>query len=255
MSTPNFCVSDSGLECLIYNPVKPHTATILFLHGLGDNARNIGPLLSPLTQYPSLSHVKFILPTSPLMSVTGMKGRTIPCWFDVYSFDYVNRPEDEKGLYRAVGFINELISKEEKEYNIPSNRIIVGGLSQGGAVSIFTALTTERPLAGLFPLSTYIPLRKKVPEIATAFAKRIPIFWAHGTEDQQVDHDTWKNFAEILASQLSVPFITDTETVQSGRSGVQGLEFRSYQGLGHWIIDDELQDLATWASNLIPDTV
>ena len=95
---------------------------------------------------------------------------SIPCrpWsisifsrFDCYSFDYPNREEDEEGLYRAVNWINKLISIEETEHNIPSSQIIIGGLSQGGAVSLLTTITTKKPLAGLFALSTYIPLRKK----------------------------------------------------------------------------------------------
>ena len=73
--------------------------------------------------------------------------------------------EDEEGLYRAVNWINKLISIEEIEHNIPPNRIIIGGLSQGGAVSFLTTITTKKPLAGLFGLSTYIPLRRKTPEV------------------------------------------------------------------------------------------
>jgi predicted esterase len=84
--------------------------------------------------------------------------------FDYYSFDVPNRPEDEAGINRAVGLINDIISAEVKDHNIPSNRIIVGGISQGSAVSILTALTTTRPLAGVFILSGYIPLRNKAKE-------------------------------------------------------------------------------------------
>jgi predicted esterase len=84
--------------------------------------------------------------------------------FDCYSFDIPNRPEDEEGLYRAVGHINELVSLEMKNNNIPSDRIIIGGISQGSAVSILTALTSTRPFAGVFILSGYIPLRKKAKE-------------------------------------------------------------------------------------------
>lgn len=84
--------------------------------------------------------------------------------FDCYSFDIPNRAEDEEGLYRAVNWINKLISIEETEYNISPNRIIIGGLSQGGAVSLLTTITSKKPLAGLFALSTYVPLRRKTPE-------------------------------------------------------------------------------------------
>jgi Phospholipase/Carboxylesterase len=85
--------------------------------------------------------------------------------FDCYSFDIPNRTEDKEGLFRAVNWVNKLISIEETEHNIPPNRIIIGGLSQGGAVSLLTTITIKKPLAGLFALSTYIPLRRKTPEV------------------------------------------------------------------------------------------
>jgi predicted esterase len=84
--------------------------------------------------------------------------------FDCYSFDIPNRPEDEEGLYKAVGYINEIVSLEMKNHNIPSNRIIIGGISQGSAVSILTTLISTRPFAGVFVLSGCIPLRKKAKE-------------------------------------------------------------------------------------------
>lgn len=90
--------------------------------------------------------------------------------FDCYSFDIPNRADDEEGLYRAVNWINELISIEETEHNIPPNRIIIGGLSQGGAVSLLTTITIKKPLAGLFALSTYVPLRTKTPEVILAIS-------------------------------------------------------------------------------------
>ena len=125
------------------------------------------------------------------MSVTGNSGNVMPSWFvpfpflpfviivsfsrfDCYSFDIPNRAEDEDGLYRAVNWINTLISIEETEHNIPPNRIIIGGLSQGGAVSLLTTITTKKPLAGLFALSTYVPLRRKTSEVILAISLSIP---------------------------------------------------------------------------------
>lgn len=58
----------------------------------------------------------------------------------------------------------DLITKEELEHGIPSNRIIIGGISQGGGTATLTALITEKPLAGLFTVSSYVPLRRKATE-------------------------------------------------------------------------------------------
>lgn len=85
--------------------------------------------------------------------------------FDVYSSDHVTRAEDEPGLRRAASMLNGLIQAEHETYGTPHARIIIGGLSQGGAVSLLTALTTSYPIGGVFVLSSYITLRKKIPEV------------------------------------------------------------------------------------------
>ena len=67
-------------------------------------------------------------------------------------------------MFRAVGWINEIIQAERKA-GIAPDRIIVGGFSQGGALAVLTGLTTTEKLAGIFTLSSYVPLRKKTPEV------------------------------------------------------------------------------------------
>jgi lysophospholipase I len=184
--------------------------------------------------------------------------------------------EDEEGLYRAVNWINKLISIEETEHNIPPERIIIGGLSQGGAVSLLTTITIKKPLAGLFALSTYIPLRRKTlevyscypffiikhiinffPKILTPFAKQIPIFWGHGKEDLQVDYEFSIKTAETLASNLEVPF-QSYENIALTRKELEknppeGLRFHSYGNLRHWVNEQELMDLYAWILFLLPD--
>ena len=40
-----------------------------------------------------------------------------------------------------------------------------GGFSQGGALALYTALTMEKPLAGILALSSWLPLHKTFPEV------------------------------------------------------------------------------------------
>jgi predicted esterase len=84
--------------------------------------------------------------------------------YDCCSFNHANRKEDEVGLYQSANWMHDLITKEELEHGIPSNRIIIGGISQGGGTATLTALTAEKPLAGLFSISSYVPLRRKITE-------------------------------------------------------------------------------------------
>lgn len=89
-----------------------------------------------------------------------------PRRFDCYSFDIENRDEDEEGINGAADWLDQFIDLELSTctYLTPS-RIVISGLSQGGAVTCRTVVGTERTLGGAFMLSTYVPLRKKMPEV------------------------------------------------------------------------------------------
>ena len=49
----------------------------------------------------------------------------------------------------------------------PSNRIILGGFSQGGALALYSAFTYPKPLAGVMALSCWLPLRDEFPGCVT----------------------------------------------------------------------------------------
>lgn len=88
----------------------------------------------------------------------------MPSWFDLRSLD-ANGPEDENGIKRATTAIHSLIDNEVKE-GIPSNRIVIGGFSQGGALALYSALTYNKPLAGVVALSCWLPLHKQFPAVS-----------------------------------------------------------------------------------------
>lgn len=50
----------------------PHSATIIFLHGLGDTGKGWVPVANQLSKH--VPHVKWILPTAPVKSVTMARG-------------------------------------------------------------------------------------------------------------------------------------------------------------------------------------
>jgi len=66
----------------------------------------------------------------------------------------------------------------------------------------------------------------------------------------------WKDLAKVFAGQLGIPFISTDHSGMNGRelqeNGTAGLHFYSYEGLGHWFDQEELEDLATWISILLP---
>lgn len=74
-------------------------------------------------------------------------------------------PEDEDGIRKASEMVHAMIA-EEIAAGIPSNRIIIGGFSQGGALALYSALTYAQPLAGVIALSTWLPLHQRFPGVS-----------------------------------------------------------------------------------------
>ena len=58
--------------------------------------------------------------------------------------------------------VKELISSQD----VPTDKVILGGFSQGGALALYTALTMDKPVGGIVGLSTWMPLHKKFNEVS-----------------------------------------------------------------------------------------
>ena len=102
----------------------------------------------------------------------------MPAWFDISSLAWhvdPNGPEDEVGIENSSAVIDDLIENEIKE-GINSSRIILGGSSQGGALALYTTLTKKRQLGGLIILSSWLPLRNKLPGSVIALNTDTPCF-------------------------------------------------------------------------------
>lgn len=69
-------------------------------------------------------------------------------------------------MLASVRTISDLVSKEV-DAGIPANRIVVGGFSQGAAISLLTGITSERKLAGLISLSGFLGLSHKTKLVST----------------------------------------------------------------------------------------
>jgi len=109
----------------------------------------------------------------------------MPAWYDIISLDSTSRRVDEAGIIKSRATIRNLIGRENQR-GIPSNKIFLAGFSQGGAVAYTTALTHPGTLAGVIALSAYIPSEQLLLDELSDENRAIPIFAAHGTEDDVV---------------------------------------------------------------------
>lgn len=85
------------------------------------------------------SHMKVICPTAKTMPVTLNSGFQMPSWFDLKSLE-ISGEEDIEGIKKAATNVHAMIQSEIQS-GIPSNRIVLGGFSQGGALALYAGLT------------------------------------------------------------------------------------------------------------------
>lgn len=109
---------------VIIDAIAKHTASIIFLHGLGDTGYGWAPMMRELA--PKLPFMKFILPHAPRRPVTLNGGMLMPAWYDIYSLDETEKREDIKGLEESATTIIDLVKSEEAS-GIPIQRIFIGG--------------------------------------------------------------------------------------------------------------------------------
>ncbi|CAO2580993.1 Acyl-protein thioesterase 1, partial [Lemmus lemmus] len=207
------------------------TAAVIFLHGLGDTGHGWADAFAGIRS----SHIKYICPHAPIMPVTLNMNMAMPSWFDIIGLS-PDSQEDESGIKQAAENVKALIEQEVKN-GIPSNRIILGGFSQGGALSLYTALTTQQKLAGVTALSCWLPLRDSFPQGPINSANRdISILQCHGDCDPLV------------------PLMFGSLTVEKLKALVNpsNVTFKIYEGMMHSSCQQEMMDVKQFIDKLLP---
>ncbi len=171
----------SLLPCLEINPTSTATASVIWLHGLGADGNDFAPIVSELN-LPEDLPIRFVFPHAPSIPVTINGGFVMPAWYDILEMN-IDRKVDEAQLVASSDEIEKLIEREI-ERGVPSERIILIGFSQGGAVAYQTALSYKKPLAGLLALSTYFATSDSI-ELSDS-NKNLPITIHHGVQDPVV---------------------------------------------------------------------
>ena len=179
------------------------TYAVIWLHGLGADGSDFVPVV-PELGLDDAPGVRFIFPSAPYMPVTCNGGYVMRAWYDIISLEKNSRRIDEAGIVSSRALVRQLIERE-KGRGIAVDRIFIAGFSQGGAVAYATALTHPEPLAGVIALSTYLPSEDLVSREATPANAALPIFAAHGSEDDVVSPDLGRRARDFLVARGNIP--------------------------------------------------
>ena len=197
-------------------------ASVIWLHGLGADGHDFEPII-PELRLPESLRLRFVFPHAPVRPVTLNGGMAMRAWYDIYSLDR-DGPVDEAGINDSTAILETLITREE-DRGIDSERIVVAGFSQGGVIAINTVLKSQRKLAGLIALSTWMALRSAAD--GDIFDTSLPVFMAHGQFDPVIPLQFGKTSAERLVAA--------------------GFEVAWYDyPMAHGVCPQEIADLSNW---------
>jgi phospholipase/carboxylesterase len=207
---------------------QPKSA-VIWLHGLGADGHDFEAVVPELVR-PGERALRFVLPHAPIRPVTINGGMSMRAWYDIGGFER-NAAQDESGIRASAAAVHGLIERENKR-GIPTERIVLAGFSQGGAMALFIGTRATQKLAGIIGLSCYMLLGSTLAVERSAVNQTTPIFVAHGTRDPVVDVRLGEETRRLLE--------------EAGYS----VTWHRYP-IPHSVSPEELSQIATWLRRVL----
>lgn len=157
---------------------------IILCHGYGANGDDLMGLVPYLAE--RLPNTAFFAPNAPIeMGFGGFE------WFSLNDYD--------SNAIDSIGYLDKLvarckepaeqlrayINKIQTQYFLTDGDIVLAGFSQGGLLTLYTALTHPFPFAGVVGFSS-VPIVFGGTLHPTSIKRHIPILLTHGTADNVI---------------------------------------------------------------------
>lgn len=212
------------------------TTSIIWLHGLGASGDDFAALVPELKTLlgASVNNIRFIFPHAAEIPVTINGGVAMPAWYDILDMptqvkvgESAERKINQSQLLASAKDIQNLIDREI-ERGVNSERILVLGFSQGGAVAYHAALTYPHSLGGLAGLSTYFPILSA------------PNTFVPSPNNQNIDIQIYHgNIDPVVNQSLGLKAQSDLTTL-----GYQ-IQYHDYP-MEHQVCYEQVKDIADW---------
>lgn len=199
-------------------PQQPHTHTIILLHGRNSTGPEFAEEIlegttssgKQLSAHDTLQGCKWIFPTA-CSTFSQQFQEDLTEWFDLPSTSdpYAELERQIPGLTASVAYIKSIIEVELQ--SLPTNRIILGGISQGFATAVHVLLSGRLQLGGFIGCSGWLPFYPQLsspehstnevlqrlqqshaeilefPRFIPSVAKTTPILVTHSQDDEVID--------------------------------------------------------------------
>lgn len=254
------------LEVVQPKPGQPHTHTVIFLHGRGDTASDFKKCLtyntwadsqgrSPMDIFPTF---RWVFPTAGLKSCARPDGpRVMSQWFDLW--DAVSLEHEmimQPGLKDSVERIRALVAEEAAKLGGRWDKIVLMGISQGGATSVHTVLNLAFPADYTGPkrLGAFVGVSCRLPFSGRSIQDTRKVLELPG--------DAHEGNEVVVNTPMLLEHCTDDQTVlvvggkqlrDTLRAFGGNVEWKEYSEGGHWFKSPEgLQDLKAFLEKVLP---
>lgn len=203
-----------------------HKSTVIFLHGLGDRGASWAEALRDMQH--ALPDTKFICPTAPVSPVTINGGHRMTSWHDIRNLNAIDDEGREQfaGVEASVDIVQRIVDSELASCpDVPARRLVLGGFSQGAAMSVRTGFTLAHRLAGIVAMSGYLVQKSHLIAHVSAEARQTPALVLHGTQDPVVAFEAGKRLHATLVE-----------------AGIEA-QMHAYPRMGHSTCVKEMEDL------------
>jgi phospholipase/carboxylesterase len=183
-------------KVLTVNP-DATSAAVIFSHGLGDTGNGWAQGFA-CEVAPQLPHIRFLFPTARSIPVSLNGGYRMPAWYDIESLDKNRLQMEATGIEDACAFIHALVALEAEKIKGGASRVVVGGFSQGAALSLVAGHTFPEKLGGIVALSGYLTAQKVISANWANENAATPLFMGHGRQDPVVPFELGKESFDIV---------------------------------------------------------
>ncbi|NUT78958.1 phospholipase [Pseudomonas sp. C1C7] len=195
---------------------------VIFLHGYGSNEQDLFGMKDELP-----ASYTYLSVRAPMVLEEGSYQ-----WFRKKGEGAYNGETDD--LKTSGQLLLDFIAKAAQKYHTDPDKVYLVGFSQGAIMSYEVALRHPEAVGGIAALSGRILPVLRSELRPDEKRQSLAIFIGHGTADKRL------------------PFSDGTEANSLLQSVSLEPEFHAYQGVGHNISAEELQDLSAWLQRLNP---
>ena len=201
------------------------------LHGYGSDGNDLLSMAPVLTQ--DLKQTIFYAPNAPERVEAGFK------WFDLdmeeaptvmERFMYIERLMQK--AEKVVPTVQAFVAHIQKKHNIPFEKIVLLGFSQGGLLALMSGLTLPKKIGGIVACSS-VPLAINTALPIEKVLSKPPVLLTHGLADDVV------------------PFVGEQVTENTLKNIDVFVETHTVAGMGHAIDDSCLSAIKTFLDKVL----